>query len=159
MMAGGNDENPMNSAAVKEKHDTKMRSEEVRAKISKTMKELRRTTGFSEEHKQKIKESRQRRKEKRAAAGLGFYDCPENMASRSLGVYCILDTGETLEFDSILHAGKWWYDNYKPFGEGYSTATYQRKIESSIAGKEIEYCAKTCKRYAHITNIRWYRVV
>ena len=49
------------------------------------------------------------------------------MASRSLGVYCILDTGETLEFDSILHAGKWWYDNYKPFGEVYSTATYQRK--------------------------------
>lgn len=159
MMEGGNDENPMNSEIVKEKHDAKMRSDEVRKKISKTMRELRTTIGFSDEHKQKIKESRQKRKEERAAQGLNFYDHPENMASRSLGVYCILDTGEKYEFDSILHAGQWWYKNYKPFGDIYSTATYQRKIEASITGKEITFGQKTHSNYKTISNIRWFYIV
>lgn len=159
MMDGGNDENPMNSAVVKQKHDDKMRSKEVRNKISTTMHELRTTIGFSEEHKQRIKASREKRKQERKALGLGFYNHPEHMASRSMAVYCILDTGERFDFDSILHAGKWWYDNYKPFGEVYSTATYQRKIEDSIAGKEIECGNKNHKRYVHITNIKWYTIV
>lgn len=159
MMEGGNDENPMSSEIVKEKHDAKMRSDEVRAKISETMSKLRTEQGFSEEHKQKIKEARKKRKEERAAIGLGFYEHPENMASRSMAVYCILDSGERYEFKSIKDAGKWWYDNYKPFGEVYSTATYQRKIEASIAGKEIECGNKNHKRYVHITNIKWYAIV
>lgn len=62
MMEGGNDENPMNSAIVKEKHDNKMRSKEVREKISKTMHELRTTIGFSEAHKRKISEAQKDRK-------------------------------------------------------------------------------------------------
>lgn len=159
MIDGGNDENPMNSDIVKEKHDIKMRSREVRTKISETMSKLRTEQGFSEEHKQKIKETRKKRKAERAALGLGFYDHPENMASRSVAVYCILDSGEKYEFKSIKDAGKWWYENYKPFGEKYSTATYQRKIEASIAGKEIECGNKNHKRYVHITNIKWYITV
>lgn len=154
---GGSEQNPMDFEPIKEKHDTKMRSEEVRNKISKTMSDLRTSIGFSEEHKQKIKESREKRKAERAALGLNFYDHPENMASRSMGVYCILNTGERYEFDSILHAGKWWYENYKPFGETYSTATYQRKIEASIAGKEIAFGCPTHKCYKVIDNITWFR--
>lgn len=77
-------------------------------------------------------------------------------ATRSLPCYCILDTGERFDFESIIDAGKWWYDNYKPFGEVYSTATYQRKIEASIAGKEIVFGNKTHKKYKKITNIVWY---
>ena len=157
MMDGGNDENPMSSKIVKDKHDCKMRSEEVRTKISKSLSELRNSVGFSEEHKQKIKESRAKRKEERAALGLNFYEHPENMASRSIVVYCILNTGEQFEFKSILDAGKWWYENYKPFGEIYSTATYQRKIEDSINGKEIEFGNKSHKKYKKITNIKWFK--
>lgn len=157
MMAGGSEENPMNSNIVKEKHDEKMRSEEVRNKISKTLSELRTTAGFSAEHKQKIKESRSKRKQERAALGLSFYDHPEHMASRSITVYCILDSGEKFEFKSIKDAGKWWYDNYKPFGEIYSVATYQRKIEASIAGKEIKFGNKTHKDHKIITNIKWFK--
>ncbi|MBP5469873.1 MAG: GIY-YIG nuclease family protein [Candidatus Riflebacteria bacterium] len=158
MMPGGNDENPMNSDLVKEKHDNKMRSKEVRDKISKTMSELRLTKGFSEEHKQKIKASREKRKQERAALGLSFYDHPEHMASRSITVYCILfTTGEEYEFSSIKEAGKWWFENYKPFGEIYSIATYQRKIEASIAGKKIAYGCPTHKNYKVITNIAWFR--
>ena len=157
MTKGGADENPMNSELVKKKHAEKLRSEEVRKKISKTLSERRLSEGFSSEHKQKIKESREKRKQERAALGLNFYEHPENMASRSITVYCILDTGEQFEFNSILDAGKWWYENYKPFGETYSTATYQRKIEASIAGKEIEFGCKTHKKYKKITNIKWYK--
>lgn len=157
MTKGGADENPMNSDLVKKKHAEKLRSEEVRRKISKTLSERRLSEGFSAEHKQKIKESREKRKQERAALGLNFYEHPENMASRSITVYCILDTGEQFEFNSILDAGKWWYENYKPFGEIYSTATYQRKIEASIAGKEIEFGCKTHKKYKKITNIKWFK--
>ena len=154
---GGQDQNPMDFEPIKEKHDAKMRSDEVRQKISKTMSELRTSIGFSKEHKQKIKESREKRKTERAALGLSFYDHPENMASRSMEVYCILYTGERFEFDSILHAGKWWYENYKPFGDIYSTATYQRKIEASIAGKKITFGCPTHKCYKVIDNITWFR--
>lgn len=157
MMDGGNDENPMNSEKVKKKHAQKLSSQEIRDKISKSLSDYRKREGFSVEHKQKIKESREKRKQERAALGLKFYEHPENMASRSITVYCILDTGEQFEFKSILDAGKWWYDNYKPFGEIYSTATYQRKIEASIEGKEIEFGCKTHKKYKKITNIKWFK--
>lgn len=156
MIDGGIGFNSMNSDIVKNKHDSIMRTEKVRKSISSTMSQLRNSVGFSEEHKQKIKESRARRKEERTALGLNFYDHPENMASRCIPVYCILDTGERFDFKSILDAGKWWYINYKPFGEIYSTATYQRKIENSIKGLDIEYGNKLHKKYIKITNIKWF---
>lgn len=159
MMQGGNNENPMNSDIVKAKHDAKMRSVEVRTKISETMSKLRTTQGFSDEHKQKIRESREKRKAERKAKGLKFYDHPENMASRALAVYCILENGDRYEFDSILHAGQWWFDNYKPFGEVYSVPTFQRKIEASINGKLITFGNKTHKNYKEVTNIKWFYVV
>ena len=157
MMAGGSGINPMSSTIVKEKHDTKMRSLEVRTKISSTLSNLRTTIGFSDEHKQKIKESRAKRKELRAKQGLNFYEHPEHMASRSIKVYCILNTGERFDFESILEAGRWWYDTYHPFGDIYSTATYQRKILASISGKEIVFGNKNHNNYKIITNITWYK--
>lgn len=163
MAPGGVGTNIFKSKKVKEKHAKKMRSEEVRNKISKTMHELRTTVGFSEEHKRKIRKSSQKRKEERAKLGLKFYDDCSHCATRSLPVYCILDTGERYDFDSIIHAGKWWYENYKPFGETYSTATYQRKIEASIAGREIIYHSGHDSRSRNkkniiikITNIKWF---
>lgn len=107
MMEGGNDENPMSSQIVKEKHDRKMRSKKVRSKISKAMKDVRSIYGFSDEHKRKIQESRQKRKVERNRQGLNFYEHPEKRATRSRRVYCILSSGERYEFDSILHAGQW----------------------------------------------------
>ena len=49
MTKGGTDENPMNSEIVKQKHAEKLRSEEVRKKISKTLSDLRLNEGFSAE--------------------------------------------------------------------------------------------------------------
>lgn len=54
MMQGGNDENPMSSDIVKAKHDSKMRSEEVRNKISKTLSETIKQNGRSAEYCEKI---------------------------------------------------------------------------------------------------------
>ena len=77
-------------------------------------------------------------------------------ASRSIGCYCILETGERFDFESIWDAGKWWYENFKPFGEHYASATYQRKIEASMSGKEIKYALKKRKDYIIVTNIKWF---
>ncbi len=156
MLPGGNDETPMHDSTVKAAHDSRMRSSVVRAKISKTLSEYRTTFGFSESHKQKIKQARERRKQIRRELGLNFYNNPEHMASRSKPVYCILDTGERFDFKNILEAGRWWFNTFKPFGEIYSTATYQRKIESSAAGKLITFGNKSTKVYKEITNISWF---
>lgn len=157
ILSGGQGTNVMSLAELRLAHDKKMGTPEVRMKISKAMSELRQTIGFSKEHKDNIKIARQKRAEARSALGLSFYDHPEHFASRSAAVYCILDTGEQFEFKSILDAGLWWYKNFKPFGEVYSTATYQRKIKASIASKPITFGNKVHKCYVEITNIKWYK--
>lgn len=157
-MTIGGDVNPMFQEKTKNAHDEKMRSSEVRQRISESLSNYRKEFGFSDEHIKNIKTTREKRKAERAALGLNFYNHPENFATRSRAVYCILDSGERHDFKSILEAGKWWYETYKPFGETYSTATYQRKIEKSIAGEEISYGNKTHKKHVIITNIKWFYV-
>lgn len=76
-------------------------------KISKTLHAYRTEFGFSDEHKQRIKEAREKRRIERSKNGLNFYDHPEHFATRSKPVYCILDTGERFDFESIIEAGKW----------------------------------------------------
>lgn len=182
MIPGGSEENPMNSEIVKKKHTEKLRSEEVRQKISKTMHELRTTQGFSEEHLKKLSEAaknqiyfykddqvthvNQANTDKIKQLLLEGWDYITNkttkikaLATRSVGCYCIIDTGESFYFDSILEAGLWWYNTYKPFGETYSDATYQRKIKASIAGKSITFGNKGRDSYKEVTNIKWYKKI
>lgn len=85
---------------------------------------------------------------------LGRLNC---FATRSVKCYCIVNNTEKYSFESILEAGIWWYENYKPFGDIYSDATFQRKIKASIEGKEITYGNKNRSTYKHITNIKWYK--
>ena len=154
---GGSSENPMFNAEVKEKHHEKMMSDDVRNRISSSMHELRTTVGFTEEHKRKIRESRNKRLEERKKLGLNFYNHPETMTFRSVACYCILNNGERHDFESILDGGKWWYDNFHPFGDIYSEATYQRKIKKSIRGEEITFGNISHSNYKVITNIKWYK--
>jgi group I intron endonuclease len=182
MKQGGQDENPMNSSIVREKHDIKMRSEEVRTKISKSMTEYRNKHGFSASHRQKLSEAAKNQlyylKDDRVthvnkhdtekiaqlvADGWVPVD-KENkeiklkaFATRSVPCYCILITGEKFSFESILEAGLWWYNNFKPFGETYSEVTYQRKIKASIAGKPISFGTRGRPDYKEVTNIKWYK--
>jgi group I intron endonuclease len=195
MKQGGQDENPMNSSIVKEKHDIKMRSEEVRTKISKAMSEYRSINGFSDIHRQKLSEAaknqiyfykadkithtnknNQARIEQLLQDGWTLakpdkLDKPaaqtepamnnlgkiKAFATRSVPCYCILITGERFSFGSILEAGLWWYNNFKPFGETYSEVTYQRKIKASIAGKSISFGTRGRPDYKEVTNIKWYK--
>ena len=53
-MGLGGDNNVMFSEQTKKKHDEKMRTPEVRNKISQTMTKLRKEKGFSQETRQKI---------------------------------------------------------------------------------------------------------
>lgn len=62
ILEGGNDANPMYSKEAKQKHDDKMRSKEVRNKISIAMQKFRAEHGFSDEHRKKISEAQQDRK-------------------------------------------------------------------------------------------------
>lgn len=56
-MGYGGDNNVMFSDEVKEKHDKTMRSDDVRRKISHSMKAYRKNNPFTDEHRNKISES------------------------------------------------------------------------------------------------------
>ena len=56
MIPGGRNENPMNSKTIKDKHDAKMRTEEVRKKISKSLSDTLKKHGRSDEYRKKLSE-------------------------------------------------------------------------------------------------------
>lgn len=142
-MIDGGSNNVMFLDDIKEKHDAKMRSEEVRNKISKSMREYRKKHPFSEEHRRKLSES--------AMGNKNFGNCD----TRSIACYCIDDKGIRHDFDSYKHGGEWWFKNYKPFGEKYSQCTFQRKIIQSIERGYAEYGRGKDKII--ITNVTWYK--
>lgn len=118
-MVDGGDNNVMDIESVKTKHDLVMQSPEVRAKISKTMKQLRKEKGFSNETRKKISEKL------KGNHNFGTGD------TRSIGCYCVLDTGEQLHFHSYRDAWNWWKEQYNVF-DTKTECVYQRKIKQSI---------------------------
>lgn len=147
-MVDGGDNNIMDIESVKTKHDEKMRSDEVRTKISASMKKYRQQHPFTEEHRKKLSEraferERKFKHEQRNSIYYnrsGVYPRPKVSEpnklmlkrgdTRSVNCYCIDENGTKHSFHSYLDAGLWWYKNYKPFP--YSSCTYQRKIKQSI---------------------------
>lgn len=142
-MGYGGDNNVMFSQDIKTKHDSIMRSESVRDKISKSMKTYRQEHPFTDEHRAKL-----------SASAMGNHNFG-NPDTRSIACYCVDENGYEHHFHNYLQAGLWWYDTYMPFP--YSECTYQRKIKQSI---EIGYCT-----YGRGTNQRkidtpqWFREV
>ena len=132
--------NPMNYETIKEFHNKRMRSEEVKTKISNTMKKLRKEKGFSEETRNKISQ-----KLKGNQHFKGKKRTPEAIqkTSESLfkSVYCIDLEGNVLqEFNSVKEAAKWWNDN------GYK----RNKLES--LSNKIKESAVNNK---YIKDIKW----
>lgn len=139
MVDGGNN-NIMFNSDIKDKHDNIMRSDTVRDKISNSLKEYRKQHPFSEEHRRKLSE--------RAMGNHNFKDTD----TRSIPCYCWdSHTNSFNYFKNYLSAGKWWYDNYKPFP--YSACIYQRKIKQSI---NSGYCTYGKDRI-RIDDVVWYR--
>ena len=101
MVAGGQ-VNVMDFPEVKELHDNIMKSDFVREKISKSMKQYRKEHPFSDLHRQRLSQ-----------AMMGNHNFGRS-DTRSIPCYCVVD-GKEYHFNSYLEAGKWWYENYKPF--------------------------------------------
>lgn len=78
-------------------------------------------------------------------------------SSRNISCYCILDTGERHDFNSIRDATIWWFENFHPFGGHFSECVLQRKIKLSIKGGLIIYGNRKHKKYKEITNIKWFK--
>ena len=137
--------NCMDDPDIYKKHSQIMKSDKVRASISKSMRQYRLDTKNTE------KEKERNRKISEKMMGNHNFTNPD---TRSVECYCIVDD-KKYYFHNYLLAGKWWYENFKPFGNSYSESTFQRKIKASIAGKQIEYGRG--KNKIIINNIRWYK--
>ena len=134
MMAGG-DVNPMEVDLVKERHDCKMRTPAVRAKISQSMLAYKKAHPVSAETSAKLtqhnlgricmhrgNELRRVKAEdapKLLAEGFVKGSLPrradlvlKTAAARRKRVYCVNRQGEEVaRFDSVRSAAKWWYDS------------------------------------------------
>jgi group I intron endonuclease len=138
MVADGHT-NIMFNAEARAKHDAKMRTDEVRTKISNSMKEYRKQHPFTESHKKKLSD--------KAKGNHNF----GNGDTRSVGCYCVVD-GKEHHFHNFIQAGKWWYENYHPFP--YSYSVYKSKIKMCISKGYCFYGRPENRTY--INNIRWY---
>lgn len=137
--------NCMSNPEVYEKHSKVMSSEEIRAKISRSMKQYRLDTKDSE------KEKERNRKISEKLMGNHNFGTSD---TRSIECYCIFDD-KKYYFHNYKQASKWWYETLKPFGDNYSLSTFQRKINDSINGKEIKY--RVGKESYLVTNIKWFK--
>lgn len=134
-MVDGGDNNIMDIEYVKTYHDNVMRSDEVRQKISESMKKYRKEHPFTEEHREKLSKS---------AMGNHNFGSGD---TRSIRCFCILESGEIKHFHSYKDAYKWWSTVDNVFNT-QAECVYQRKIKQSIAcgyykygrdGKKYEY--------------------
>lgn len=122
-MVDGGDNNIMDIESVKTKHNAIMQSSEVRKKISNSMKQYRKEHPFTEEHRRKLSQCQRGRK---------FDEHRRKLCdSRSIGCYCILDTGQKLYFHSYRDAYKWWSSVDNIFNTT-AECVYQHKIKQSI---------------------------
>lgn len=141
-MSYGGKNNIMFSDKVKLKHDSIMRSKKVKNKISNSMKQYRKDIPFTKEHRQKLSMS--------AMGNHNFGDGD----TRSVECYCIDADGTKHEFHNYLIAGKWWHDNYNPFGCVYNYATYRRKIMDCINTGKCDFGRGYSKIV--VDNIKWF---
>lgn len=122
-MAPGGSINTMYSDVVAEKHHRKMRTPEVRKKISDSMKQSYLDRGgVSEDHRRHLSENKRayyasergKLAAKRFSETFKLSDAHKNALAQSLykSVYCIDESGVTVaEFDSVKSAAQWWYDH------------------------------------------------
>lgn len=126
---GGNS-NPMFNEKILQKHNNKMRSSEVRNKISNTMKKLREEQGFSSETRAKISEKLKGNQHyKGKLRPLSAIQITAEAHFKT--VYCVDLTGKTIaEFRSVKDAATWWNDNY--FNPKRHPKTIMNKIKISF---------------------------
>lgn len=144
-MGYGGDNNVMFCEETAKKHRAKMRDEQTRKKISDSMKKYREKNPFTDAHRKKLSES---------AMGNHNFGTGD---TRSIGCYCIDEFGNKHIFHSYKDAGKWWFDNYNPFGVPYSQCTFQRKIQQCIKNGYCVYTNPKNKIKIIVNNIKWFK--
>lgn len=128
-MGLGGDNNVMFSEQTKKKHDEKMRTEEVRNKISQTMTKLRKEKGFSKETRQKISNKLK-----------GNTNYKFQVFPHSTPVRCVSQDGTIIkEFKNRKSGSEWWKEN----GNNKGQTKRMQEINKSIQNKEF------------IEGIRW----
>ena len=139
-MVDGGDNNIMNVERVRLKHCSTMRTQETRSKISKSMKEYRKSHPFTKEHRRRLSEK---------AMGNHNFGSGD---TRSIGCYCTDIDGIEHHFHSYRDAWKWWKDIPNPFNTS-SECIFQRKIKQSINNGYYMY-GHNNKKYEYP---KWYR--
>ena len=125
--------NPMFNEEGRQHHRSVMQSEQIRKKISDSMKEYRRNVPFSDEHRRNL-----------SLAMTGNHNFGTG-DTRSIPCRCVDTNGDILHFHSYKQGGIWWFNKYKPFGDRYVQVTLQRKIVKSINDN------------IQINGVQWYR--
>lgn len=156
-MAKGGSVNVMYSEVIKERHDNKMRSPEVRKKISDSMKAyLAKNGGMSEEHKKHLSENKkafyasERGQLTKQHHKETFHLSPEHYRAlndaKNKAVYCVDVSGNVVaEFNRVKDAAEWWYAN------GYEDAKQVRYLSTAIK--------RSSDRGIYIRGLKWiYRV-
>lgn len=121
-MGLGGDNNVMFSEEIKEKHDAKMRTAEVRKKISDSMKKLRQEKGFSLETRQKISE-----KLKGNTHFAGKKRTQDAINKTLASLYKKVECSNDLSFNSVKEASIWWQQNGNPLKHWKSVASDIKK--------------------------------
>lgn len=116
-----------------------MQSEEVRNKISTSLKQYKQKYGLSDQHRQNI-----------SNALKGTHNFKGHCDSRNIGVYCVIDSTTKYTFKSKRDAAIWWYKTM-PFTKKFVEITYTRKINDSINGITLQYKGKPIQQ-----SIKWY---
>lgn len=135
---GGNANNEMYKANMSKSIQHVMQSEEVRSKISTSLKQYKQKYGLSDQHRQNL-----------SNALKGTNNFKEHCDSRNIAVYCIVDSTK-YTFKSKRDAAIWWYKTM-PFTEKFAEITYVRKINDSINSTTLQYKGKPIQQ-----SIKWY---
>lgn len=125
-MSYGGDNNIMFEEKSRQKHDDIMRSDAVRNKISKSMREYRKIHPFSDEHRRKLSEK---------AKGNHNFGSGD---TRSIGCFCVDEFGNEQHFHSYRDGYNWWKTVENPF-DTLAECVYQRKIKQSIKYGKYTY--------------------
>lgn len=156
-MAPGGSINTMYSDIVKAKHDAKMRSADVRNKISKSMiQSYRARGGLTDDHRRHLSESRKQlyaspegdiiRAKFKQSFKLSDAHYKALNDAKNKAVYCIdADANVVAEFDRVKDAAEWWYAN------GYGTVKSADQLNDRIK--------ESAKYNRYIKGLKWvYRV-
>ena len=156
-MMGGGRNNPMDYEKSKKAHDEKMRTPEVRSKISKTLRQYYADNHDSEveiEHRRKLSEQKRalyaspEGDKVREKFRQSFKFTPEHYhainSAKYKPVYCIDDTNTVIQtFICVKDAAIWWYD--------HSSKMSQFKDFYQL----YDYIKKSSKEDIFIDGLKW----